>query len=189
MSNELLAELNAYRANESKEAFKDWRKARHLPMLEAYRKTDPALNVKEPEYLGDEFEASEAELLAQKGRESADIARDEALVAPKVDVKIKGAKMLPPGEYPVKVESVKMDKKGNVKLTATVVKSAAYKELPRHEKSTVEKPFVVIHSFLDANPTMKRKEAVAALIEIGRQRDHWKQAADHWMDEALKRGA
>lgn len=37
MSNELLNELNAFRTNEGKTAFADWRKARHMPMLEQYR--------------------------------------------------------------------------------------------------------------------------------------------------------
>lgn len=37
MNNELLNELNTFRATEGKEPFKDWRKARHMPMLEEYR--------------------------------------------------------------------------------------------------------------------------------------------------------
>lgn len=36
-ANELLNELNAFRATEGKAPFADWRKARHLPMLEEYR--------------------------------------------------------------------------------------------------------------------------------------------------------
>lgn len=37
MNNELLNELNTFRATEDKAPFADWRKARHMPMLEAYR--------------------------------------------------------------------------------------------------------------------------------------------------------
>lgn len=37
MNNELLNELNTFRATEGKTPFADWRKARHMPMLEAYR--------------------------------------------------------------------------------------------------------------------------------------------------------
>jgi len=37
MNNLLLNELNAFRATESLAPFADWRKARHMPMLEAYR--------------------------------------------------------------------------------------------------------------------------------------------------------
>lgn len=37
MSNELLAELNAFRANEGKAPLADWRRTRHQPMLDEYR--------------------------------------------------------------------------------------------------------------------------------------------------------
>lgn len=52
----LLAELNAFRAAEGKAPFADWRKARHMPMLEAYRAAA--------------FEAPADELAAQQGRPS-----------------------------------------------------------------------------------------------------------------------
>lgn len=38
----LLGELNAFRAAEGKAPFADWRKARHMPMLEAYRVAEQA---------------------------------------------------------------------------------------------------------------------------------------------------
>ena len=141
MSIELLNELNAFRAGDDKPPFKDWRKARHMPMLEEYCINDEIASVGEAD-LGDDFEMPEEELAAQVGRESADIARDEALVA--------------------HVETVTPVKGGVVINTSAV----AYKLMPIKD-STVENPFKVVHSFLDANPTLKRKDAVARLVEMG----------------------
>lgn len=161
MSQELLAELNAFRANEGKDAFKDWRKARHMPMLEAYRNIDK--NTMYPDSVRDNFEASADELAAQVGRESADIARDEKLVEEMF------TKPLPSKAKPedVKVILDKPKKGGDKKAKAPTSNAPSYKEMTRHEKSQVEKPFNLIHSFLDENPNLTRKEAVAALVEKG----------------------
>lgn len=47
-NNEMLAQLNAFRAAEGKPAFADWRKARHMPMLEAYIAAEEANNAPAP---------------------------------------------------------------------------------------------------------------------------------------------
>lgn len=60
------------------------------------------------------------------------------------------------------VEKVKAKKE-----KAPKERSKMYKELYSRERSTVIKPFNVVHSFLDANPDMKRKDAITALIEQG----------------------
>jgi hypothetical protein len=41
-NNELLAELNAFRAQHDLPPFADWRKARHMPMLETHRAEEEA---------------------------------------------------------------------------------------------------------------------------------------------------
>ena len=48
-------------------------------------------------------------------------------------------------------------------------KLPAYKVLARQSGATsaIEKPVEFVHSFLNANPDMKRKAAVAALVEAG----------------------
>lgn len=43
----------------------------------------------------------------------------------------------------------------------------AYKRMAHYVKSAIENPVQFVHSFLDANPGMKRKAAVAALVEQG----------------------
>lgn len=167
MSKELLTELNTFRATEGKEPFADWRKARHMPMLEAYR-INYAVAI-DSVSLSDNFEMSEGERANQVGRESADIARDEAMF----ETKIVGATPdMEPGVCTAQVDTVKVDEKGKVTVTAKVIKPTedkipSYKTMPRHVKSTVEKPFNLVHSFLDANPTLTRKQAVAALVEQG----------------------
>lgn len=43
----------------------------------------------------------------------------------------------------------------------------AYKRMVHYVKSTIENPVQFVHSFLDSNPDMKRKAAVATLVEQG----------------------
>lgn len=64
-ANEMLAELNAFRTAEGKAPFADWRKARHMPMLETYRAA--------------RFEASQNELAAQQARPSTQEAEGKAI--------------------------------------------------------------------------------------------------------------
>lgn len=169
MANELLTELNAFRAAEGKAPFADWRKARHMPLLEEYRAAAAAKAAAEPAF----EEAPAEELAEQVGRTSADIARDEALV---VSMQVKGAKDLEPGVHTVQVEKVRKVRGKNImRVTAKVVddkpatkdKTPSYKQLPRLAKSAVEKPLVLIHSYLDEHPELTRKQAVAALVALG----------------------
>lgn len=177
MSNELLSELNAFRAIDGKEPFKDWRKARHLPMLEAYRADAGAGKAVK---IDAEFEASPDELAAQVGRESADIARDEALVAeivkpkrerkPKVEkvekvATTEGASL---ATSPVAAAAWSGDFAGNKAVQEAAreaAKAKSYKEAARYDKSLIEKPVGFVHQFLSDNPGLTRKEAVIALTE------------------------
>lgn len=106
---ELLNELNTFRVAEGKEPFKDWRKARHMSMLEEYRA-------------------------------AIEDAKEEVVVLDSLTE--------------VEVEMAKI---------------ASYKELARASASTstVVKPVEHVRNFLDANPTLGRKQAVAALVEMG----------------------
>ena len=128
----LLNELNAFRATENLAPFADWRKARHLPMLEAYR----AAMVQDAAAEADEMEGDEPNALM----------------------------ILPNGE------TVRESEIEEVAPVAPVAeKLPAYKVLARQSGATsaIEKPVEFVHSFLTANPDMKRKAAVAALVEAG----------------------
>lgn len=96
---ELLNELNTFRATENLAPFADWCKARHLPLLEAYR-----------------------------------------------------------------AAAAKAAKKATTERAA---KLPTYKDVANYDKSTVESPVQYVHSFLDRNPEMTRKEAVTALQAKG----------------------
>lgn len=126
MSNDLLNELNAFRTAEGKSPFADWRKARHMPMLEAYRAAA------EDEEEGDEPDALIRDEATGEMKRESELTEEEA-------AEVEGAKL------------------------------PAYKVLARQSgpKSTIEKPVDFVHSFLDENPTMKRKEAIAALVGMG----------------------
>ena len=55
-----------------------------------------------------------------------------------------------------------------VVMRAEKTKAPSYKAMWSREHSRVEKPFNVVHSFLDANGAdMSRKEAIAALVAKG----------------------
>lgn len=97
-----LAALNAFRAIDGLAPFADFRKARHMPMLDAY----------EVEYV------AAATSIAKKAKKNAP-------------------------------------------------KALTYKQLPHGVPSTIESPVAFVHGFLNANPKMKRKDAVAALIGTG----------------------
>jgi len=109
MSNaNLLAELNNFRTAEGKAPFADFRPARHMPVLTAYRDAAKAV---EPETVAEPIAAA--------------------------------------AEPVAKVES--------------------YKVLARMSspKSLTESPVAFVFTYLDANPTMPRKAAVAALVKAG----------------------
>lgn len=126
---ELLSELNAFRAIENLAPFADWRKARHLPMLEAYR----AAMVQNAAAEADEMEGDEPDALI----------------------------VMPNGET-VRESEIE-------EVAPVAEKLPAYKVLARQSGATsaIEKPVEFVHSFLNANPDMKRKAAVAALVEAG----------------------
>lgn len=148
---ELLAELNAFRANEGKAAFADWRPARHIPMLETYRAAKPA----------DNFEATTEELAAQQVR-PADEVVVETEVKPQVDIL---AKLQAENEKAnEKIVARKEDKPAKV-AKEKAPKGKSYKEAARYDKSAIESPVKFVHSFLDANPGLSRKDAVIALTE------------------------
>ena len=151
---ELLAELNAFRTAEGKAAFADWRPARHAPMLETYRAAKPA----------DNFEATTEELEAQAMRPENSW--------PVVEVTSSSATL-----DEVVEKLVEENKKANEKIVARVEdkpakvvkekapKGKSYKEAARYDKSAIESPVKFVHSFLDANPDLSRKDAVIALTE------------------------
>ncbi|QWY83369.1 hypothetical protein [Rhizobium phage RHph_X3_2] len=107
----------------------------------------------------DDFEASEAELAAQQGRPSHDEEETGANNVEEADL-FKGTD----------AASDEAAEEAAAKVAATKEKAPrapSYKQLPRLPKSEVEKPLEVIFAFLDANPDMKRKAAVSALVAKG----------------------
>lgn len=66
-------------------------------------------------------------------------------------------------------ETVRESEIEEVEVAQVTEKLPAYKVLARQSGATsaIEKPVEFVHSFLTANPDMKRKEAVAALVNAG----------------------
>lgn len=120
----------------------------------------------------DEFEASEAELAAQQGRPSHEDEETGANNIEEADL-FKGtdAASDEAAEQAAEVAATKKGRKGKkveaVAVEVTSPKTPSYKQMTRLAKSEVEKPLSVIHSFLDENPTLTRKQAVAALVAKG----------------------
>jgi hypothetical protein len=56
---------------------------------------------------------------------------------------------------------------GYVVIAQETTKAPSYKAMYSREHSRIENPFNVVHSFLDANPNLKRKNAIAALVDKG----------------------
>lgn len=158
----LLAELNAFRAAEGKAAFADWRPARHLPMLNAYRETAPAAGPAAHQANAvDSFEATTEELAAQQVRPVDEVVV-ETEVKPQVDIL---AKLQAENEKAnEKIVARKADKPAKV-AKEKAPKGKSYKEAARYDKSAIESPVKFVHSFLDANPGLSRKDAVITLTE------------------------
>lgn len=171
MANELLTELNAFRAAEGKEAFKDWRKARHMPMLEDYRNVGQKT---------DDFEMSPDELAAQVDRpkveEESDAAASEhatdALAYALSGMHAQVEKLTASTEEPSAEDRLRSatsadfaGNKGVQDAAREIAKAKSYKEVAYYGKSTTDKPVAFIHQFLSDNPGMTRKEAVIALTE------------------------
>lgn len=153
MSNiELLAELNAFRAAEGKDALKDWRNARHMPMLEVYRHNKKFNEIMSRSKPDDEFEASQAELAAQTVRPVAE-AEEEVSTTESAE----GFTNETDGDF--------AGNKAVQEKAAELAKSKTYKQIANYDKSAIEKPVAFIHQFLSDNPGMTRKEAVIALTE------------------------
>lgn len=139
-----LALLNSYRTGEGKEPFKDWRNARHQPMLDAYEQAQADR----------EYAERKAQLEAAQAAQRAAEAEMEANAS-------KGEKAKPAETKPTKAPKVEKVK------GATGDKAPSYKAIANYEKSSVESPVAYIHAFLDANPDMGRKAAVVELVGRG----------------------
>lgn len=173
MANELLNELNAFRAQSNLAPFADWRKARHMPMLEQYRAN--------AEKLIDTFEASAEELAKQTVRPTADEELNietRPMTDEEVDATAKLAAMhAQVDELKATTEETAEDllraathddfagNKGVQNAAREIAKTKSYKQVAHYGKSTVDKPVGFIHQFLSDNPGMTRKEAVIALTE------------------------
>lgn len=157
MANELLNELNAFRIDRDLAPFADWRKARHMPLLEQYRLERAAFDAA---YVAggkaaDAFEASEAELAAQALRPST-----ETFTA-----KIENVEFVETnhGVKLTVVELVDVKPVTTEEAPAAPAKMKSYKQVANYNKSSIESPVAFIHAFLSANPTLSRKAAVIAL--------------------------
>lgn len=151
MTNVLLNELNAFRATENLAPFADWRKARHMPMLEAYR----AAMVQDAAAEADEMEGDEPDAL---------IVLPNGETVRESEIEEYEGTDTHGEEAPVDVAPAAHEANA-----VAVEKLPAYKVLARQSGATsaIEKPVEFVHSFLTANPDMKRKAAVAALVEAG----------------------
>lgn len=153
MAKQLLDELNAFRVAEGKDAFKDWRKVRHMPMLEKYRANA-------------EFEMPAEELAAQDGRPVY-----EELEVVVIDSLTKFAEVraeLSTTENEISKAAHSHDFAGNTELqerARELAKTKSYKQVARYDRSAVDKPVNFVWQFLSDNPGMTRKEAVIALTE------------------------
>jgi len=140
---EKLALLNEFRASLGMSTFAaPWRPARHQPMLDGFL-------AKAREQLDASNAAFAVQQDAEIERDLADEPSPSKIAADMTDVEIANE-----------------DEANGVEPT----KLPGYKVLARESagtKSKIEKPVDFVHAFLDANPDMKRKEAVAALIAKG----------------------
>lgn len=157
---ELLAELNDYRAQAGLKAFADWRKARHMPMLEEYRRLLA-------EVADDEsFEMPAEELAAQDGRP---VHEDlEVVVIDSFTAFAEHANEVASTGGNIAKIAHSDDFAGHKALqekARELAKEKSYKQVAHYDKSLVDKPVAFVHAFLDNNPGMTRKEAVIALTE------------------------
>ena len=137
----LLAELNAFRVAEGKDPFKDWRKARHMPMLETYRAAA-------------DFELPVEELAAQEGRP----VHEDAIDAIAEALEDETTEVIVLDSLTALIESQE--------AARALAKEKSYKEVARYTKSAVDGPVAFVHQFLDANPGLSRKEAVMTLTSV-----------------------
>lgn len=136
-----LALLNNYRAEEGLSAYKDWRPARHQSQLDAYNeKVEQA--------------QADAEYAARKQAADEEKARREAEEAALIEAASKPAR------------KAKVAVQTELQTAAEEkAKGTSYKQMPRHDKSLIEKPVGFVHQFLSDNPGLTRKAAILALVD------------------------
>lgn len=182
MNISLLA-LNAFRAAEGLAPFAEWRKARHETMLERYEDEYELVIMDlfadladgNPDEIGDMIARSSDASFAEEGEnlfddaiadEQADAAIDEnneasdSMLIADDGTEILESDLIAQQEYKAKAEAVAQ--------IATQTKLPSYKQMVRDHGgySKIENPVEFIRGFLDANPEMTRKQAVAALVSV-----------------------
>ncbi|QIG68906.1 hypothetical protein EVB71_054 [Rhizobium phage RHph_Y55] len=180
---ELLAELNAFRIDRDLAPFADWRKARHMPLLETYRAERAAFDAA---YVAggkaDDFEATPDELAAQTLRPRTELYRGYTLnfLNDAWNISHPGINGLAHEGIPTLEEAraqvdhdedytppakpeVTTEEAAPVAAPAAPEKTKSYKQVANYNKSSKESPVAYIHAFLSANPTLSRKAAVIAL--------------------------
>lgn len=155
----LLAELNTFRANDNLPPLGDWRKARHMPMLEKYRAGEPKPEPK-PELSPETAAAADA--MIEQSKET--LARLAATLPPRKE------------STPQEIAARRAERQARIaagehkKPKETAPKAPSYKELHRAapEKSVVGKPVEVIHTYLAEHfGKRSRKELIAELVAMG----------------------
>lgn len=155
----LLAELNAFRATEGLPELGDWRKARHMPMLERYRAGEPKPEPK-PELSPETAAAADAMIDTSKET----LARLAATLPPRKE------------STPEEIAARRAERQARIaagehkKPKDAGPKAPSYKELQRSapDKSSIVKPVEVIHTYLAENfGKRSRKELIAELVAMG----------------------
>lgn len=177
-----LIALNAFRNAEGLAPFAEWRKARHETMLERYEDEYELVimdlfadladdNPDEVNDLGNNPAMQEQmdEVAAQHDAladEQADAAIDENNETPdSMLVADDGSEILESDLVAQQEDKAKADAVAQI---ATQSKLPSYKQMVRDHGgySKIENPVEFIRGFLDANPAMTRKQAVAALVAV-----------------------
>lgn len=164
-----LALLNFHRASEGKAPIADWRPARHQPMLDAYRvaMTLRTLNI----------------FLERDGAAPVTV-WVEAEHRPMLDAFERGIAEQEAAEQEAAEEAVAEEAAAEVETP----KAPSYKALASASvaRSTIEKPVDFIHAYLTANPTLKRKQAIAALVEQGVNYSTARTQYQRWFSKGAK---
>lgn len=139
--------LNAFRAADGLDPYKDWRKARHQSQLDAYMAAQTAetpVDAHDPD--GDDLDTVADTLTGGDDTTEQVNGKDTNFV-----------------------EAMKSNDFANKEVgdAAAAEKRPTYKEMANYEKSTIDKPVGFIHQFLTEHPTLTRKQAVGALMDYG----------------------
>lgn len=148
----LLTALNAHRVADGKEPIVAWR-SRYQAQLDEYEakmsaNTDP--DADRPD--------------GMIADEQADAAINENNDAPDSMLIADDGSIISEDEFLANQEAIAAD--NDVAEIAKTEKLPAYKVLAHYGKSKIEEPVKFIHGFLDANPTLTRKQAVSALCKV-----------------------